>query len=239
MTREQKIQWLVANRKEWSGEEGSEILNAFSETRLDTIIENAQVNAYYEAVANAAANGFTDGKKHYRYDPDNDQFVFNMTTEGCNSKTAYTDEEDEEEEEVPKPKMVGNSAPMTLNEMYERGDSQVKSMIDTWKEADTRERQQALTTLTANTRSDEAKKVALATLNRHTTQDLKALAQAMGSHEEAPAPSRPNYYGAGGPPPQTPTQNAADRADVLPLPVSTYGDVASPRLLERIGRNGN
>lgn len=236
MTREQKIQWLVTNRQEWAGEEGGEILNAFSETRLDTLIENAQASSYFETVANAAANGFTDGKKHYRYDPDNDQFVFNM----CEGEHGVEEEEEDEEYAIKKKEPpVRNSAPMTLNEMYERGDSQVRGMIDTWKEADTRERQQALLTLTANTKNDEARRVALVTLNQHTTQDLKALAQAMGVQEEVPLPqTRPSYYGAGGPPPATTVQNAADRSDTLPLPVSTYEGVASNRLLERLGRNG-
>lgn len=241
MTREEKVQWLVTNRKEWSGEEGVEILNAFSETRLDTLLESSQRSAACEVVTNAFMQGFSHNGHHYHYDPNQDQVVFNA----CDPEMV---EEDDDEEYVIKKKKeapVGNqdNTPMTLNEMYERGDSQVRGMIDTWKSADARERQDALATLTANVRGDEAKRVALATLGRHGTQELKALAQAMAPQDEghnSPSPmARPSYYGAGGPPPVTNRGNGSQGSeDILPLPSDNYEGVVSNRLLERLGKNG-
>lgn len=209
MTREEKIQWLVANVKAWSGDDGREVLEALSDGRIDSLIENAQHGAYYEAVANLAAQGFEHAGHHVAFDPEKESFV-------ANALPGHTPTE--------------NRGLMTLNEMYDMGDQEVRSMIDNHRRYEAKARKDAIDKLVANARGPEARRLAAARYEKMSTDDLQELATALSTGGEGRA-----HY-AGSPPPDAVTN--ADGQDVLVPAAQNYAESASPRLLAAFGRNG-
>jgi hypothetical protein len=158
--REQIIDYLVANSEAWSAEGDADVLASFSDEKLIHLNEAASRAHQAEAVANAAVEGFQEGGKAYRVNPETGRWeraVLNCDDNmGGSGGGSYEDDTDEDDEDV-SPRRTHNSRrkPLTVDEWYRMAPPEVQDNYRTATEIVNREKERVVQEILVNSNVPE------------------------------------------------------------------------------------
>lgn len=161
--REQIIDYLVANSEAWSAEGDADILASFSDEKLLHLNEATERTQQAVHVANAAAEGFQEGGKAYRINPETGRWeraVLNCDEGmgGGYGGRGMEDDPDEEDEEV-SPRRTHNSRrgnkPLTVDEWYRMAPPEVQENYATATEIVNREKERVIQEILVNSNVPE------------------------------------------------------------------------------------
>ena len=208
----QKIEKLIANNCGCWKEEDKEVLNSFSEEKIDALIKSSEKNAATEAVANAALEGFEleDGTKT----------IFNKETQKWE-----TSEPEEKETEVNNAGQAMNEVPQTDEQFMAALPEGIRQTIENAQRIELKEKETLVRKLIANVEGDQARKEKGDFLMTKSLTELSTLADLIPSQSPAKNESRQiDWSGSEAGETPAPVKNEFSDDAKLEIPELTFAD---------------
>lgn len=216
MDKKPLIDFIVANCSCWK-EEDRETLNAFSEVKLSEMKKAIEKHKEYEAVVNAAKEGFG--------------FATNaaMTVDDMKKKMMEMKKADAKEEEKEGEKPVENKSKtitkvtenktMTFDDWMKSAPNEVQEAVKESMAIQNREKEKIVTALCANVQGDDAKKNAVAFFSAKPLAELRTIHSLLPIQQQSTTPVFVGDPGLG----QVQNQGY-DETDILALPTINWAE---------------
>lgn len=155
--RERIIDYIVANNEGWSGDGDGDLLASFSDEKLVRLHDATQNTHQAMTVANAAVNGFQEGGKAYRLNPETGRWeraVVNCDMEGGGYEGGEDDTDEDDDTVSPRRSKQGvqnrRNKPMTVDEWYRAAPPEVQDNYRTATEIVNREKERVVQEILVN-----------------------------------------------------------------------------------------